>query len=64
MKVRSQLFLLHAFREVPIIAVTARAMPEDREECLEAGADDFLTKSVDAPGLFSAMQKLLSPATA
>lgn len=42
---------------VPIIALTANALPKDRERCLASGMDDFLTKPVSLPQLKSMLQK-------
>ncbi|MDQ0945460.1 HAMP domain-containing protein [Streptomyces sp. V1I1] len=47
------------FAEVPIIAVTAKAMPGDRARTLAVGANDYLTKPVDADELIARIHKWL-----
>jgi signal transduction histidine kinase/CheY-like chemotaxis protein/HAMP domain-containing protein len=48
------------FALLPIIAVTARAMPGDRKKSLDAGASDYVTKPVDTGELLSCMERWLS----
>ena len=45
-----------AWQDMPIIALTARAMPEEQERCMEAGANDYLVKPVDIERLLTLLR--------
>jgi len=47
---------LKAYKATPIIALTAKTMPEDRDKCFEAGASEYITKPIDFDKLLSIMR--------
>ncbi|MEA1876467.1 MAG: response regulator [Bacteroidota bacterium] len=47
---------LSEFKTIPIIALTAKAMKEDKQKCLDAGASDYITKPLDVPKMMSLMR--------
>jgi two-component system, chemotaxis family, sensor kinase CheA len=49
------------FRNIPAIALTAKAMKDERERCLSAGANDYLAKPVTPARLLTTVRAWLDP---
>ena len=49
--------MVGAIRDIPIVAMTAHALKEDRQKCLDAGMDDYLSKPVHRDELLAVLQK-------
>lgn len=55
-RIRSQV----KFSSLPVIALTAKAMKDDKQKCIDAGANDYITKPIDIERLLSLMRVWLS----
>jgi len=53
-----------ALLRIPIIALTAHAMANDRADAIQAGCDDYDTKPIDLPRLLAKIENLLPPPSA
>ena len=48
------------FKRLPVIALTAKAMKDDKQKCIDAGANDYIAKPIDVERLQSLMRVWLS----
>ncbi|MBC7607191.1 MAG: response regulator [Burkholderiales bacterium] len=55
-QIRSQV----KFKSLPVIALTAKAMKDDKQKCIDAGANDYISKPIDVERLISLMRVWLS----
>lgn len=52
---------MFSYEELPIIAMTAHAMPEVRKKCLDVGMNDHLAKPIDPQQLYASLTKWITP---
>jgi two-component system sensor histidine kinase/response regulator len=60
MEATRRLRRLDGWKQVPVLALTANAYPEDRQRCLDAGMNDFIIKPVAPPLLYASLLAWLS----
>jgi PAS domain S-box-containing protein len=54
---------LPGLADLPVVAMTASAMPDDRKRCLDAGMNDFVAKPIEPENLVSVLMAHIKPAT-
>ena len=55
-----QIRLKQKFKKLPVIALTAKAMKDDRQKCIDAGANDYITKPIEVDRLLTLIRVWLS----
>ncbi len=53
-----------ALRHLPVVAMTANALAQDRQRCLDAGMDDYLSKPIRQPALIEVLTRFAGTAKA